>query len=135
VNVRDAFVLLVPGVFVLAIAVPFGLADDPVHLLAACVAIGLSIPPAFGTYWFTRWLAGRYPLGGVIGMLAGTMIRVVIAVGGGAAVYFLTSAFRDARLGFWIWVLVAYLATLIAETILLARASGSVVMAVPGGKG
>jgi hypothetical protein len=54
-------------------------------------------------------------------MLLGTMIRLVVAVGGGMAVYFLTDAVRGAGLGFWFWLLFAYLAALVAEIVLLVR--------------
>jgi hypothetical protein len=91
------------------------------QLIAAAVAVGLCVPAAFGTFWLTRWLAARHPLGGVIGMLLGTMARLVIAIGGGMAVYFLTDAVRGAGLGFWFWLLFTYLAALVAETVLLVR--------------
>jgi hypothetical protein len=91
------------------------------QLVAAAVAVGLCWPVAVGTLWMTRRLAARHPLGGVIGMLLGTMIRLVVAVGGGMAVYFLTDAVRGAGLGFWFWLLFAYLAALVAEVVLLVR--------------
>jgi hypothetical protein len=131
---RQAAVLALPGVLVLLLALPVGLVGGPVHAAAAAVAVGLTVPAAFGTFGMTRWLAARHPLGGVVGMFAGTALRIGVAFGGGAAVFLLTPAFREAVLGYWLWVLFAYLASLVAETALLVRLS-PVGGGAAGGKG
>src|SRR5438067_1921365 len=102
---RQAAVLALPGVLVLLLAVPVGLIGGPVHAAAAGVAVGLTVPAAFGTFWLTRWMATRHPLGGVVGMLLGTALRIGVAFGGGAVVFLLTPAFRETVLGYWLWVL------------------------------
>src|SRR5262249_29210677 len=75
------------------------------------------------TFWLTRWMAARHPLGGVVGMLLGTALRILVAFGGGAVVFLLTPMFRDAVLGYWLWLLFAYLASLVAGTGLLGGLS------------
>ena len=122
---RQAAVLALPGVVVLLAAVPFWLAAGPVHLLSAGVAVALCVPPAVGTFWLTRWLAGRHPLGGVIGMAVGLAARVVVAVGGGAAAYLVAPDLRETGISFWLWLLSAYLLALLAETALLSGASAA----------
>jgi hypothetical protein len=131
---RQAAVLGLPAVLVLLLALPAGSVGGPVHPAAAGVAVGLTVPAAFGTFWLTRWMAARHPQGGVVGMLVGTALRVLVAFGGGAVVFLLTPMFREAVLGYWVWVLFAYLASLVAETALLVRLS-PVGGGAAGGKG
>lgn len=107
---------------VAVVAAAAGVWFGPVHWVAATVALGLCMPPAAATYWLTRWLAARHPLGVVIGMLAGALVRLVVVMGGGAVVFFATGWFADAKVAFWFWLLFAYLATLVAEMALLAGA-------------
>jgi hypothetical protein len=116
---RQAAILAIPGVMVLLAALPAGLVGGPVHAAAAVVAVGLTVPASYGTFALTRWLAGRHPLGVVIGMFAGVALRLVVAFVGGAAVFVLTGSFAELKLGYWFWLLFAYLASLIAETALL----------------
>jgi hypothetical protein len=69
-------------------------------------------------------------------MAVGTVVRIVVAVGGGAVAFFLAPELRGMGLAFWLWVLFAYLLTLLVETALLARAGGpAVAVVVSGGKG
>ena len=132
---RQAAVLAAPAVMVIAVGAVVGLIAGPVHGLAAAAAVGLCVVPAFGTFWLTTYLTAKYPFGGLIGMTVGVAVRLVVAVGGGMAVYFGTDAFGDARLGFWLWILSTYLATLVAETALIAGRSASAVGGASGGKG
>jgi hypothetical protein len=111
-----------------------GLVAGAAHWLAAAAAIVLCVLPAFGTFWLTTALMRRTPFGGLIGMTVGVAVRMLVAVGGGAAVYFGTGAFEGAKLGFWLWILSTYLATLVAETALIAGRPAPVAGAA-GGKG
>jgi DNA-binding transcriptional LysR family regulator len=135
ITLRQAAVLAVPAVVVLAAAAAVGSASGWVHLAAAGVAVGLCVPPAFGTFWLTRWLAARHPLGMVIGMAVGVAARLFVAFAGGAVVFVLTGPFREMTLGYWLWLLFAYLTTLSAETALLARHALPAAGGPPGGKG
>lgn len=124
--------MVAAGVLVTGVGVAAGAGG--VHLAAAAVAAGLCFPPAVATLWLTRRLARRHPLGGILGMAVGVVVRVVVAVGGAAALFFAVDTFRATRIGFWLWVLFAYLSTLIAETAVLAR-SGSFGGGAGTGKG
>lgn len=128
---RQAAVLAAPAVLVMLAAVPFG----PVHLTAAAVAVGLTVPAAFGTFGLIRWMAARHPLGVAVGMMVGTALRLTVAFGGGAAAFLLAPDLRSAGMVFWLWLLFAYLSSLLAETALLAGRSPLVAGGVPGGKG
>ena len=65
-------------------------------------------------------------------MGVGMALRILVAFGGAAAVFVLSGAFAEMVLGFWGWLLFAYLATLLAETALLVGAAAG---HTPGGKG
>lgn len=131
---RQAAVLAAPALVVALAGGIAGLVAGPVHWLAAAAAVGLCVVPAFGTLWLTTFLTARSPFGGLIGMTVGVFVRLVVAVGGGMAVYFGAGAFDDAKLGFWLWILSTYLATLVAETALIAGRPVRVAGAA-GGKG
>jgi hypothetical protein len=106
---------------VLAVGASMAAGDALMHVAMAGVAVGLTLPPAIATLFLTRRLAARHPLGGILAMMVGVIVRLVVAVGGAAAIFFAAAAFRAAGIGFWLWVLFAYLSTLIAETAVLAR--------------
>jgi hypothetical protein len=91
------------------------------HAYASCTAVVLCLVPAVATVWGTGRLARRTRFAGLVGMAAGMTLRTAAAVGGGAALFFAVPAFRDLRYGFWAWIVAAYLATLAAETAVLAR--------------
>ncbi|HVK17487.1 MAG TPA: hypothetical protein VM533_11095 [Fimbriiglobus sp.] len=127
---RQAAVLAAPALVVL-IALPFG----TTHVVSAAVAVGLTVPVAFGTFWLNRWMADRHPLGGVVGMLVGTVLRLAVAFAGGAAAFLLAPDLRSAGLIFWLWLLFAYLSSLLAETALLVGQSPLAAGGASGGKG
>ena len=131
---RRAAVLATPALAVAAAGGIAGLIAGPTHWLAAASAVVLCVLPAFGTFWLTTFLTARTPFGGLIGMTVGVAVRVLFAVGGGMAVFFGTGAFDDAKLGFWLWILSTYLATLVAETALIAGRPAAVA-GTTGGKG
>ena len=128
---RQVAVLAAPAVVVMLAALPFG----SVHITAAAVAVGLTVPAAFGTFWLTRWMAARNPLGGPVGMLVGTVLRLAVAFGGGAAAFLLAPDLRAAGIAFWFWLLFAYLSSLVVETALLVGQSPLAAGGVSGGKG
>jgi hypothetical protein len=128
---RQMAVLAAPALAVMLVALPFG----PVQVMAAAVAVGLTVPAAFGTFWLTRWMAARHPLGGAVGMLVGTVLRLTVAFGGGAAAFLLAPDLRSAGLVFWFWLLFAYLSSLMAETALLVGQSPLAAGGASGGKG
>lgn len=128
---RQMAVLAAPALVVMLTAVSF----SPVQVKAAAVAVGLTVPAAFGTFWLTRWMAARHPLGGAVGMLVGTVLRLGVAFGGGAAAFLLAPDLRSAGVVLWLWLLFAYLSSLLAETVLLVGQSPLAAGGVAGGKG
>jgi hypothetical protein len=90
------------------------------HLLAAGVAVALTFPVGLFAFWFAGWLIARHPFGGLLGMAVGLAVRSAAAIGGGLAVFLLTPRLKELGIGFWIWLLVAYLSGLIVDTGLLA---------------
>jgi len=118
---RDAVGMVGLTVTIGAVALLIGLIFGPKHWSAAGLAMLICLPTGFGTLWIARYLANRHPLGSVFGMMIGTLGRAVVAFGGGAGIFFLSGAFEDFRIGFWLWLLAIYLLVLVVETVLLAK--------------
>lgn len=132
---RQVAVLAAPAPVVMLTAVPFGFLGGTASVASAAVAVGLTVPVAFATFWLYRRVAARHPLGGVVGMLVGTVVRLAAAFGGGAAAFLLAPDLRSAGLVFWLWLLFAYLSSLLAETVLLVGQSPLAAGRASGGKG
>ena len=117
---RDVLWLLLPAGVVLLAGVGVGAGFGWEHTQAAVVAVALTFPVGLSAFWFTGWLMARHPLGGLLGMTIGIAVRAVVAVGGGLVAYLTVSQLKELGLGFWVWLLVAYLSGLIVDTGLLA---------------
>lgn len=119
---RAAVLLAAPTLAGLVVAGAVGAAFDSRHWTLAAVAFGLCVPPGLATFALVEYLATTSPYGRLLGLMLGTAIRLVVGFGGGAA-WLLLAGPDDSRgkVAFLLWLLFAYLATLVAETVLLAR--------------
>ena len=115
---RDWLLTLTPGLVLLAAGTLW-----PGQERSATAAVLLTTPWAVGTAWLTRWLSMRYTAGGIPAMAIGVVVRGSAAVGGGALVFFASGWFEPSDVGFWAWLIAAYLSTLAAEVVALARPS------------
>ena len=76
------------------------------------------------SYWLARKMLAKGPVGALGAMVTGIALRTVVGLGGSALAF---TAFQgwtaesNDKIAFWLWVLAAYLVTLIAEMALLAR--------------
>jgi MFS family permease len=99
----------------------------PGYYLAGVIGFGLAIPVAAATLGFSLRMATKYKFGAVYGLLLGPVVRLPIVLGPALGIFLAARAKfgEDSELGeplaFWIWVLAAYLVTLVIETVLLAR--------------
>ena len=119
-NRKDIIGLSGTAILPAFVALPIGWLFGSLHWLAAAVAIGLLVPTAFATLWLSRRLATQHPLGAVMGMAIGILVRLIVGFGGGFAIFFVGGAFDDLRVGFWVWLLAIYVGVLVVETALLA---------------
>lgn len=120
--------VLVAASLVLAIfsVGPAALIGGKVQLAVGSLAYGLAIPPAVITLWLALWMGKKYRFGLLYALLLGPVIRLPVVLGAAGAIYYV--ALHESKwvdytepLTFWIWVLVAYIATLAVETVLLTR--------------
>ena len=74
------------------------------------------VPVTLLSHKLTQWWARRKPAGAFLGMLVGVILRAIVIVGGGLAVYLWTRS-----LGFWFWLIGIYLSTLALELCWLVR--------------
>jgi len=124
---RNALILVgLPLLLGLVVGVPVGMALGPRQWAFAGIAFGLCVPPGLVTLLLGEYLIQTSPFGRVLAVFAGTFVRLVVAFGGGVLVFALAGpAERADRVAFWLWVLFAYLTTLVIETGLMARSPGA----------
>lgn len=90
------------------------------HAVSGLLAFALCVSTVVGTFWATKVFACRTPFGGLLGMAVGVPVRVMVALGGGMAIFYGVRWTDESPVGFLFWLLAAYLMTLVAETVLLA---------------
>jgi hypothetical protein len=82
-------------------------------------AVLLCLVPAALTLWWTMRAVGGAPDALLIAFVGGAFLRLVVVIGGSAALYLLVPWCH--QLVFWAWVLAFYLFTLGAETFLVMK--------------
>jgi hypothetical protein len=106
---------------VAAVAVPLGLWRGPYQWLCAAVAVGLTLTPGVIALVLAERLGRGTPAARVLAVVVGTFVRLGVGFGGGVVVFLAAGpTFRTDPISFWLWVLFAYLITLVIETSLLA---------------
>lgn len=106
----------------LLVAVPVGLALGPAQWGFAALAFGLCVPPGLVVVVLADYLSRATPFGRVVAVFAGTFLRLAVAFGGGVLLFLAAGPEdRPGRVAFWLWLLLAYLTTLVVETAVLAR--------------
>jgi hypothetical protein len=120
--IRRAVLLLgVPILVAALVAVPLGLWRGSYQWLCAAVAVALVVPPGLVTLVVAERLGKSSPYGRVGAVFLGTFVRLVVGFGGAVLVFLLSKpTFQADAISFWLWVLGAYLTTLVVETVLLA---------------
>lgn len=118
---RDYGWVSVPSLAILIFAPLVEAATDSRQIPSALVSVALTWPVALLTLWWTRKLMRDQPRRAALGFIAGSLLRMVVALAGSVSVATLTDWGRAAGLSFWVWLIVAYLSTLAAEVFVLAK--------------
>jgi hypothetical protein len=119
---RLALLVCLPTLLAAVLVIPLWAWRGDYQLLCAVVAVVLVVPGAVGTFVVSERLAKIPPFGPLLAVVIGTYGRIVLGFGGAAVVFFASKpTFYSDPLSFWGWVLGTYLATLVVETVLLAR--------------
>ena len=109
--------------------------DGPEHWWPSSAAAALCGIPALGTLVFALWTEHRTPAEAIGAVLLAPLVRIVVAVVGGAMLGVAVPALKEAPVRLIAWGLVYYLIALIAETLLLLpRMRGGSPPTAPGGK-
>ena len=113
-------VLGLPLLIGAVVAVPVGLIRGPVQWQMAGIAFALCVPPGFLVVLLADYLARVSPYGRVLAVFVGTFVRMALGFGGGVLI-FLVAGFEERadKIAFWLWLLFAYLVTLVVETVVL----------------
>jgi hypothetical protein len=93
--------------------------ENRVLILHTAVAALLCLVPTAATLLWCELVLGGSPEQQLAAVMGGTAIRMVFVVAAAMVLYFNFEDFHSG--GFWIWVVVFYLATLVLETTLVAR--------------
>jgi hypothetical protein len=119
---RTAILLGVCVAVVVPVALVVGLWRGSHHWLSATVALALTATPAVVTLLVADRLAKGSPLGRVVALVLGPIVRLLVGFGGAVVVFYgAGDTFRAEPVVFWGWILGTYLLTLIVETVLLGR--------------
>ena len=104
-----------------AVAVPVGWIRGPVQWQLAGIAFALCVPPGVLVVLLADYLGRVSPYGRVLAVFVGTFVRMAVGFGGGVLI-FLAAGFdnRADKIAFWLWLLFAYLVTLVVETVVLS---------------
>lgn len=115
-------VMVLPLLIGAAVAIPAALALGPNQWAFAAIGFGLCVPPGLAVLLLHDYLARTSLFGKVMSMFAGTLIRLVVCLGGGVAAFLLANLEEKAdKIGFLVWILFAYLTTLVIETVVFAK--------------
>ena len=118
---RDTGWVTVPALAILALAPMVEVATGTRQILPALVSVALTWPVAVLTLWFTKKLMRDNPRRAALGFIAGSLLRMVVAMAGAVLVATFAEWGRESGVSFWVWLIVAYLSTLAAEVFVLAK--------------
>ena len=121
-NRRLLIVVGIPILVGAVVAIPLGLALGSKQWAFAGIAFALCVPPGLAIVLLHAYLIRTSPFGRILAMAIGTFVRLVTGFGGGLVVFFLLRLEeRSDKLAYWIWILFAYLTTLVMELMVLAK--------------
>ncbi len=103
----------------LASAVPAALFVDGAPILVTLIAALVCLAPSGLTLVLLDWVHKRSAEERIVATLAAPFIRMIVAGGGGIALYYLSPLINAHGLSFISWIVVFYLVTLAVETRLL----------------
>ena len=119
---RLLIVMGVPMLVGALAAIPLALTLGPAQWAFAAIAFGLCVPPGLAVVGLHDYLIRTSPFGRVMAMFAGTLIRLAVGFGGGVIAFFLLGPHERAdKIAFWLWILFAYLTTLVVETVVFVK--------------
>ncbi len=119
---RLLIVVGVPILIGVVVAIPLGLVLGSKQWAFAGTAFALCVPPGLAIVLLHDYLIQTSPFGRILAMAIGTFVRLVTGFGGGVVVFFLLGLEeRSDKLAYWIWILFAYLTTLVTELMVLAK--------------
>jgi len=107
------------GVWVLAIAPARAYLGDTGVVYSGVAAL-LCLLPNIGTLLWADRIANRGAEDQLLLLVGGTLMRMVVALGGGLALHLLVPYFE--QMSFWVWLLFFYLLTLALDVFLIVTA-------------
>lgn len=94
------------------------------HLSGAAVGGILCGASGLLSFWLALKLLKKGPVGTLAAMVFGLVLRTALGLGGSAIAFTLLggwTAEESDKIAFWMWVLAAYIVSLVVESVLLVR--------------
>ncbi len=94
------------------------------HWYGALIGGGLCGFSGLLSFWLSLKLIKKGPVGPLAAMVLGLVLRTGIGLGGSALAFTVLNGWTaesNDKIAYWIWVLAAYLVSLIVEMVLLVR--------------
>ena len=108
--------------FWLVVAYPAWLLGGNAAFVFSAVAGLLCLVPTTATMLWCLWASQGAPEQQLLATMGGTIVRLVVVLGAGMALFHVLPYFHDRK--FWLWVIAFYLLTLTLEvTLIVARHS------------
>ena len=108
------------------------------HLSGAAIGGALCGISGLLSFWLALKLLKKGPLGPLLAMVLGLALRTTMGLGGAAIGFTLLggwNAEESDKIAFWLWVLAAYIVSLVIESALLVRRLPRPKAATETGKG
>ncbi len=108
------------------------------HLSGAAIGGLLCGISGLLSFWLALKLLKRGPVGPLLAMVLGLALRSIMGLGGAAIGFTLLNGWNaeeGEKIAFWMWVLAAYIVSLVIESVLLVRRLPRSKPAVETGKG
>ena len=108
------------------------------HLSGAAIGVVLCGVSGLLSFWLALKLLKKGPVGPLLAMVLGLALRTTMGLGGAAIGFTLLNGWNAGegdKIAFWMWVLAAYLVSLVIESVLLVRRLPRPKPAVETGKG
>ncbi len=94
------------------------------HLGGAAIGGALCTISGLLSFWLALKLLKKGPVGPLLAMVLGLALRSALGLGGSAIGFTLLNGWNaeaDDKIAFWMWVLAAYIVSLVIESVLLVR--------------
>jgi len=104
-----------PSAAALLIGAAIGTVREWGFFVDSAVAVALVLPVTIASHKLTAFWMRLGPFGTLLGVLVKVILRTLVIVGGGLAIYLSSPEFKTRGVSLWVWLIGVYLSTLAVE--------------------